>query len=77
MIERKVMSQCISSDYCKGWNDAVNEVEKQDVFQNTEKLAETAIRIILEKSEIFDLKTEYLPLMSALGKLLYYEDREK
>lgn len=52
-------------------------VAKQDVFQNTEKLAETAIRIILEKSEIFDLKTEYLPLMSALGKLLYYEDREK
>ena len=24
MIERKTVSQCISSDYCKGWNDAVD-----------------------------------------------------
>lgn len=25
MIERKTVSQCVSSDYCKGWNDAVVE----------------------------------------------------
>lgn len=25
-IEKKYMSQCISSDYCKGWNDAVEEI---------------------------------------------------
>ena len=24
MIERRYVSQCISSDYCKGWNDAVD-----------------------------------------------------
>lgn len=24
MLEKKVVSQCISSDYCKGWNDAVD-----------------------------------------------------
>lgn len=29
MIERKTVSQCISSDYCKGWNDAVYEMMKQ------------------------------------------------
>lgn len=23
MLERKVVSQCISSNYCRGWNDAV------------------------------------------------------
>ena len=28
MPERKVMSQCISSDYCKGWNDAVEAMPK-------------------------------------------------
>lgn len=28
MIEHKVVSQCISSDYCKGWNDAVNAMPK-------------------------------------------------
>ena len=26
MIERKYMSQCIESDYCKGWNDAVDAI---------------------------------------------------
>ena len=24
MLEKKVVSQCISSDYCRGWNDAVD-----------------------------------------------------
>lgn len=28
MIERRTVSQCISSDYCKGWNDAVDELAK-------------------------------------------------
>ena len=26
MLEKKVVSQCISSDYCRGWNDAVDEM---------------------------------------------------
>ena len=25
-IERKYVSQCVSSDYCKGWNDAVDSI---------------------------------------------------
>lgn len=25
-IKRKVMSQCVSVDYCKGWNDAVDTI---------------------------------------------------
>lgn len=28
MIERKTVSQCISSDYCEGWNDAVDAMPK-------------------------------------------------
>lgn len=28
MIERKTVSQCVSSDYCKGWNDAVDAMPK-------------------------------------------------
>ena len=28
MIKRKTVSQCISSDYCKGWNDAVDAMPK-------------------------------------------------
>ena len=26
MIKKKFMSQCISSDYCQGWNDAVDSI---------------------------------------------------
>lgn len=28
MLEKRTVSQCISSDYCKGWNDAVDEMPK-------------------------------------------------
>lgn len=28
MIERKTVSQCVSEDYCKGWNDAVDAMPK-------------------------------------------------
>lgn len=28
MVERRTVSQCVSSDYCKGWNDAVDEMPK-------------------------------------------------
>lgn len=28
MLKNKTVSQCISSDYCKGWNDAVNAMPK-------------------------------------------------
>lgn len=30
MISKKVMSQCLTVEYCKGWNDAVDEI-KQDL----------------------------------------------
>lgn len=28
MLERKTVSQCISSDYCAGWNDAVDAMPR-------------------------------------------------
>lgn len=28
MIERKTVSQCVSEDYCKGWNDAVDAMPR-------------------------------------------------
>ena len=28
MLEKKTISQCISVDCCKGWNDAINEIPK-------------------------------------------------
>lgn len=29
MLEKKTVSQCISPDYCRGWNDAVEELSKE------------------------------------------------
>ena len=26
MLERRYVSECVSSDYCKGWNDAVDSI---------------------------------------------------
>ena len=28
MLEKKTVSQCISSDYCRGWNDAVDAMTR-------------------------------------------------
>jgi len=28
MLDKKVVSQCISSDYCRGWNDAVDAMPR-------------------------------------------------
>lgn len=27
MLDKKTVSQCISSDYCRGWNDAVDAMK--------------------------------------------------
>jgi hypothetical protein len=27
-VEKRTVSQCISSDYCRGWNDAIDELMK-------------------------------------------------
>lgn len=28
MLEKKTVSQCVSSDYCRGWNDAVDAIPR-------------------------------------------------
>lgn len=28
MLEKKTVSQCVSSDYCRGWNDAVDAMPR-------------------------------------------------
>lgn len=29
-IDRRVMSQCLTQDYCKGWNDCVDSILRKD-----------------------------------------------
>lgn len=28
MLDKKTVSQCVSADYCRGWNDAVDEMPR-------------------------------------------------
>ncbi len=38
MLERKTVSMCVSSDYCRGWNDALKAAE--DVVPHWIRLSE-------------------------------------
>lgn len=35
MVERKTVSQCVSEDYCKGWNDAVDAMGNNEYRYET------------------------------------------
>ena len=39
MIEKRTVSQCISADYCRGYNDAVDEIVRckdcQEAYTNS------------------------------------------
>ena len=54
MLEKKVVSQCISADYCRGWNDAVdamphwNNVAYRLPFYNT-----TVLCIDIDNKHVF------------------------
>lgn len=52
MLERKTVSQCISSDYCKGWNDAVDAMPKWISVE--ERLPD----VVVESN--WDKRTEYV-----------------
>lgn len=63
-MKRKVVSQCISSDYCKGWNDAVAEMEKykwHDLRKNPDDLPpfnEVVLVYIVGSDIIYTLEGE-------------------
>lgn len=42
---KKTVSQCTSSDYCKGWNDAIDEMQKW--IDVNERLPEEDVRVLV------------------------------
>ena len=38
MLDKKTVSQCISADYCRGWNDAVDAIPRWISVRSEEKL---------------------------------------
>lgn len=45
MLEKKVVSQCISSDYCRGWNDAVDAMPRWISVE--ERLPEKGVFVVV------------------------------
>lgn len=56
MLERKTVSMCVNSDYCRGWNDAVAEMPKW--ISVKEKMPETEGKYIVctAKSSVYCTK---------------------
>ena len=45
MLDKKTVSQCISSDYCRGWNDAVDEMPRWISVE--ERLPEKGVFVVV------------------------------
>lgn len=57
MINRKVMSMCPTIDYCKGWNDAVDEIKNNGY-------------VVFIDKELHDSAPEYYPAIGTVGKII-------
>lgn len=57
MIERKTVSQCISSDYCRGWCDAVDIINSQ-IFE-VGKMIKDDLKFYLDTNE--EMGVVYIP----------------
>lgn len=57
MINRKVMSMCVSIDYCKGWNDAVSEIRNNKY-------------VVFTNGELHESDPEYFPAVGTVGKVV-------
>ena len=44
MLDKKTVSQCISSDYCRGWNDAVDTMPRWISVE--ERMPENEVSVI-------------------------------
>ena len=49
MVKKRTVSQCTSSEYCKGWNDAVDEMPKW--IDVNERLPERGVRVLVYLKE--------------------------
>lgn len=49
MIERKTVSQCPTSDYCRGWNDAVDAMPKW--ISTAEALPEICKKVLVARPQ--------------------------
>lgn len=75
-INTLTVSQCISSDYCRGWNDAVKEANK--TIERLENLLDDKCnkRICTERIQAYKrARSEFNELMNRL--IEEFEMREK
>lgn len=71
MLEKKTVSQCISSDYCKGWNDAIEEIP-DDLLERIHQL-EAGIEewemVAASPGAVEDLARENAELLEKIKRL--------
>lgn len=79
MGERKTVSQCLTSDYCKGWNDAVDAQPKWISVENPPKedgeyivIAITHADEIIKTWDIFESNDGWCGDLGEFKKVLYY-----
>lgn len=78
MIERKTVSQCVSEDYCKGWNDAVDAMPKW--ISVKERLPEPFVSVLVhipEEEPLPQVHEGYITPDGTWRSVLYVETYER
>lgn len=57
MLDKKTVSQCISSDYCRGWNDAVDAIPRWISVE--ERLPEGNVLAVNDRGTMHIGRVEY------------------
>lgn len=52
MLDKKVVSQCISSDYCRGWNDAVDAMPRWISLEERDLLLAKVAKLEAENASL-------------------------
>lgn len=87
MIKKRTVSQCVSSDYCQGWNDAVEEMPKwrsakddppkldKSVIVATEYGAVFAAMLIEKDGNIYwtNAAFDYAPIGITTGEVTHWQ----
>lgn len=59
MIEKKTVSQCLTADYCSGWNDAVDSVVRCKDCKYCRPAVTSEEKFWCKKHQVFPKETDF------------------